>query len=73
MLTFDEMMDPKRGEEAGRAALADRRAPGETMVYIEDGWVVIEYGDGRIERVCREEEFRAEMVTERLGFKPPKP
>ena len=66
MLTFDEMMDPERGNAAGEAALAARRARGETMVWIEDGWVVVEYGGGRIERVCLEGEFRAEMVTERL-------
>ena len=66
MLTFDEMMDPERGNAAGEAALAARRARGETMVCIEDGWVVVEYGGGRIERVCPEGEFRAEMVTERL-------
>ena len=66
MLTFDEIMDPERGRAAGEAALAARRARGETMVYIEDGWVQIEYGDGHIERVCREDEYSAGMVSEKI-------
>lgn len=69
MLTFDEMMDPERGRAAGEAALAARRARGETMVYIQDGWVVVEYGGGRIERICPQEEFRAEMVSGKIGYR----
>lgn len=68
-MTFDEMMDPERGNAAGEAALAARRARGETMVYIEDGWVVVEYGDGHVERVCPEDDYRAEMVTPKLGLR----
>jgi len=67
MSDFDEVMDPERGRLAGEAALKARRARHETMVYIKDGWVLIEHGDGRIERVCREGEYRAEMVTAWLG------
>jgi hypothetical protein len=29
------------------------------MVYLKGGWVLIEHGDGRIERVCKEAEYRA--------------
>lgn len=39
------------------------------MVYIEDGWVVVEYGDGHVERVCPEDDYRAEMVTPKLGLR----
>jgi hypothetical protein len=62
----DEIMDPERGRSAGEAALAARRARHETMVYIKDGWVLIEHGDGRVERVCPESDYRAEAVTARL-------
>jgi hypothetical protein len=37
------------------------------MVYIKDGWGLIEHDNGHIERVCRESEYRAEAVTARLG------
>jgi len=70
MSDFDEIMDPERGRLAGEAALRVRRARHETMVYIKDGWVLIEHGDGRIERVCKESDYHADMVTARLG--PPK-
>jgi hypothetical protein len=36
------------------------------MVYLKEGWVLIEHGDGRIERVCKEADYRAEIVTARL-------
>jgi len=40
-----------------RAALAERRAKGEIMTYVEDGWVYREHPGQRIERLCRLEEF----------------
>ncbi len=40
-----------------RAALADRRARGEIMTYVEDGWVFREHPGQRIERLCRLEDF----------------
>jgi hypothetical protein len=41
------------------AALADRRARGEIMTYIEDGWVLREFLGMRIERLCRVEDYKA--------------
>ena len=66
MADFDQIMDPERGRAAGEAALGARRARRETMVYLKGGWVLIEHGDGRIERVCKEADYRAEMVKARL-------
>ncbi len=40
-----------------RAALAERRALGEIMTYVEDGWVFREYPGQRVERLCRLEDF----------------
>jgi hypothetical protein len=40
-----------------RAALAERRARGEIMTYVEDGWVYREHPGQRIERLCRLEDF----------------
>jgi hypothetical protein len=39
------------------AALAERRARGEIMTYVEDGWVFREYPGQRIERLCRLDDF----------------
>jgi len=41
------------------AALADRRARGEIMTYLEDGWVYREFPGMRIVKLCREEDFKA--------------
>jgi hypothetical protein len=54
-------------EAAGREALRLRRERHEPMVYDEDGWVVLEHSDGRIERIARIGEFKAEMVTSRMA------
>jgi hypothetical protein len=40
-----------------RAVLAERRARGEIMTYVEDGWVFREYPGQRIERLCRLDDF----------------
>jgi hypothetical protein len=42
-----------------RAALADRRARGEIMTYVRDGWVFREYPGQRVERICLLEDYRA--------------
>ena len=62
MPSFDEIMDPERAKRAAREALNDRRARHEPMIYIEDGWVVVEHGDGSIERVCKEEDYGPGMA-----------
>lgn len=41
------------------AALADRRARGEIMTYLLDGWVCREFPGQRVVRLCRLEEFKA--------------
>ncbi len=42
-----------------RAALAERRARGEIMTYVRDGWVFREYAGQRVERICLLEDYRA--------------
>jgi len=42
-----------------RKALAERRANGEIMTYVRDGWVFREFPGMRVERICRLEDFRA--------------
>jgi hypothetical protein len=51
--------DPESEDMAGRsaAALADRRARGEIMTYLEDGWIYREFPGMRIVRLCRLEDF----------------
>ncbi len=39
------------------AALAERRARGEIMTYVENGWVYREHPGQRIDRLCRLEDF----------------
>ncbi len=41
------------------AALAKRRAEGEIMFYVQDGWMVREVPGRAIERLCPVAEFRA--------------
>jgi hypothetical protein len=41
------------------AALADRRARGEIMTYVEEGWVFREFPGQRVVKLCRLEEFKA--------------
>ncbi len=40
-------------------ALAQRRANGEIMTYVQDGWVVREFPGQRVERLCRLEDFES--------------
>jgi len=42
-----------------RRALAERRAQGEVMTYVRDGWVFREFPGIRVERLCRLEDFKA--------------
>jgi len=42
-----------------RAALAERRARGEIMTYVRDGWVFREYPGQRMEHICLLEDYRA--------------
>jgi len=41
------------------AALADRRARGEVMTYVVDGWVCREFPGQRVVRLCPLNEFKA--------------
>ncbi len=41
------------------AALADRRARGEIMTFVEEGWVFREFPGQRVVKLCRLEEFKA--------------
>jgi hypothetical protein len=43
---------------AGDAARAARMKSGEIMIYMQEGWVVREYPDGRVERLAPVESFR---------------
>lgn len=47
-------------ELAGRLALEQRRANGEIMTYLEDGWIVREYPGQRIVKLAPVDEFRAD-------------
>ena len=47
-------------ERAAQVALARRRQAGEVMTYFDDGWVLREYPDGRVERLAPIATFRAE-------------
>ena len=47
-------------EMAGRLALEQRRANGEIMTYLEDGWIVREYPGQRIVKLAPVDEFRAD-------------
>jgi hypothetical protein len=55
--TLDEVTEDllRRSERA----LAERRAGGEIMAYVKDGWVVREFPGQRVERLCRLEDFKA--------------
>jgi len=55
--TVDEVAEDLA--QRSRAALADRRARGETMIFVENGWVFREHPGQRIERLCRLEDFKA--------------
>jgi hypothetical protein len=47
-------------EERAAASLAQRRANGEVMTYVLDGWMVREWQNQRIERLCPADRFKAE-------------
>jgi hypothetical protein len=47
-------------EERAAAALAERRANGEVMTYILDGWMIREWPNQRIDRLCPADRFIAE-------------
>ena len=46
-------------EERATAALSQRRANGEVMTYVQDGWMVREWPNQRIERLCPADRFKA--------------
>lgn len=45
---------------AGEKARAERVRGGEIMTYVQQGWVVREFPDGRIERLALVAQFRDE-------------
>lgn len=47
-------------ERAGLIALEQRRARGEIMIYVEDGWVVREYPGQRIVKLAPVDQYRAD-------------
>jgi hypothetical protein len=47
-------------EERAAASVSQRRASGEVMTYIIDGWVVREWPNRRVERLCPVDRFKAE-------------
>ncbi len=54
-------------EELGRRsrlALEQRRARGEIMTFVDEGWVYREYPDRYVRRLCRVEEFKADDYPE---------
>ncbi len=58
--TFLKQYFANGGLEAyAAAALAKRRAEGEIMFYVQDGWMVREVPGEGIERLCPVAEFRA--------------
>lgn len=58
-------------DRAAQKALERRRASGEIMSYVLDGWMVREHPGGRIERLALIEQFRAEDFPY-PGFTPPR-
>lgn len=56
---------------AARKSLERRRASGEILSYVLDGWMVQEHPGGRIERLAPIEQFRAEDFPY-PGFTPPR-
>jgi hypothetical protein len=60
-MPFTQTMDDVAEDLAqrSRAALASRRARGETMIYAENGWVYREHPGQQVERLCRLEDFKA--------------
>jgi hypothetical protein len=49
----------ERTEQAAARALEHRLTSGEVLTYQQDGWVVREWPGGRVERLCRSEDFLA--------------
>jgi len=47
-------------EERAAASLVQRRANGEVMTYVLNGWMVREWPGQRIERLCPADRFKAE-------------
>jgi hypothetical protein len=47
-------------EERAAASLLQRRADGEVMTYVVDGWMVPEWPNQRIERLCLADRFKVE-------------
>lgn len=58
-------------DRAAQKALERRRASGEILSYVLDGWMVREHPGGRIERLAPIEQFRAEDFPY-PGFTPPR-
>lgn len=58
-------------DRAAQKALERRRASGDIMSYVLDGWMVREHPGGRIERLAPIEQFRAEDFPY-PGFIPPR-
>jgi len=49
----------KLNSHGAAASLEQRRANGEIMTYVRDGWVFQEFPGKRVERICRLEELNA--------------
>ncbi len=59
--TIDEVVDDLT--QRSRKALAERRAQGEIMTYVRDGWVFREFPGIRVERICRLEDYKSPGQT----------
>jgi hypothetical protein len=60
-MAFSQTMDEIAEDLTARSrrALAERRASGEIMTYVRDGWVYREFPGIRVERLCLLEDFKA--------------
>ncbi len=54
-----EYISRENMELAGRLALEQRRANGEVMTYLEDGWIMREYPGQRIVKLAPAETYRS--------------
>lgn len=54
-----EYISRENMERAGLIALEQRRANGEIMTYLEDGWIMREYPGQRVVRLAPAGEYRS--------------
>ena len=66
MSDLDEIMSAERLDAAAEASLKLRRARGETMMYQQGDWLVVEYGDRQISRIGRAGELNADQILARI-------